>query len=154
MKILFAPIFFLASVVLNASSQQGSTDNQRCQLFSKLHFKHGSATIIVKAKIKGVFRSPDQPVFSLLARGKYLVFKEYFSTCCGGTSINFIPEDCSEAYDSTVRRNIKFDIYHFKNDDTIYLTCIVFEKFKDPDSKYFFVIDNISAMPPKNKKAT
>jgi hypothetical protein len=123
---------------------------QPCEFLKPLHFKSGSAKVVVKASFRGFFRSPDESIVYKLSKKKYIRYKDYFSRCCGGSSISFIPESCENACEATIRKGIKFNLNSLKPGDVLFLTCIVFENFKGFDSKYFFLIDNISYKIPKN----
>lgn len=123
------------------AQEQKKAVRKVCNFLGPLQFKNGMATVVVKAVYNDFFRSPDEPLFQELTKQKKLLHKDYFSSCCGGSSIGFTPEKCSAEYSGTIRKGINPGPIKFGQ--TVYLTCLVFEGQYDSGVP-FFLINNIS----------
>jgi hypothetical protein len=129
------------------------TYGRECDFFGPLKFKNGMATVIIKATYRDLFKSPEDLTVKQLEKQKKIRYKDYFPDCCDGSSIGFVPENCSFEYGATMRGKIKFDINHCKQGQTLYLTCIVFSGVKHGKDMPFFVISDISLKDVRKPKS-
>jgi len=134
-------VFVLLIASNSCAQQQEQSGKKLCDFFGPLHFKNGTATVVVKAVCNDFLRSPPEPLFQGVNKTKKLLYKDYFSSCCGGSAIAFTPENCSMEYSGTIRKGI--DPGPIKFGQTVYLTCLVFEGQYDSGVP-FFLINNIS----------
>jgi len=149
-KNIACTLLLLIAISASALAQQDSRDSLPCDFVKLLPFKNGKAIVIVKATYRSMFRSPEDLVFKKLAKRKILRYSDYFSPCCDGAALAFVPQNCSTEYYANLRKYIKFDINNFKIGSTFYLTCIFFEGIYNFKNLPFFVITEITATPPAN----
>lgn len=142
-------LFILLLLVSQAFAQKPNTVKP-CESLQGLHYKNGKARVTLKVRYGSIFRSPDEPVLQYLAQRRRLKYSNYIKSCCGGTAIDFIPEDCSTRMEATIRCNFKFNRYNLKAGKTIYLHCTAYNHIPVYVRSItpFVVIDNISFSKP------
>jgi hypothetical protein len=142
-KYIYGVVMLL--LISSSALAQGKLDQGDCDFFGPLHFKNGKASVIIKVTFKEFFRSGDEPLFTKLEKEKKLRSSDYFTRCCGGSAISFIPENCSKmCYGVMIQKKMNFDINLAKPGNILYLTCIVYEGEKSFDNFTFFTVNNIS----------
>jgi len=151
MKKFVLIITLLIAVKFNALAQTPAinTPVEKCSFLQPLIFKNGRAIVIIKATYKYMFRSPEEELFHKLEKKKILIYKDYFSNCCGGSEIDFIPENCSKDYHAAMLQKFLFDINKVKQGETLYLTLTAFKNEYRDDKLPFFVISGISLKDPE-----
>jgi hypothetical protein len=124
---------------------QEKLNEKECDFLSSLHFKNGKATVIVKAIYKEINRSGAEPIFANLEKKKKLRLRDYFTRCCGGGEIVFMPEHCSKMYRGVmIQKKMNFNINLAKDGDVLYLSCVVYEGEKDFNNLPLFTVNDIS----------
>jgi hypothetical protein len=123
-------------------SAQKSKNKQPCDFLGPLHFINGKATVVIKASFFDFLMAHDDPWFVELVKKKKLKYNDYFARCCVGSAISFVPENCTFEYSGTIK--IGAYIGNASFEQTVYLTCVVFEGVTDNRGIPYFVIDGVS----------
>lgn len=146
----YLPVLFLLFFGTEVFAQTIDTA-KTCNFLGSLRYKDGKAKVVVKAVYHYMFRSPDEPILQYLKRHKRLKYSDYIRSCCGGTAIEFVPENCTAHGEATLHYGIRIDLNNLKEGTTLYLYCSV---YKNIDKRYwngkmpYFVIDNITLTKP------
>jgi hypothetical protein len=147
-KLISAILLISFSINVNA---QSLVNDSNCNFLKNVRFKNGIDTLVIKACFKDINPLPSSGYLDELK--EYGINKNKFNY-----QLVFEPENCSKEYigpssASNVNKILRKNPYPLFLTLTVYVTCVVFEKYSyDNEGAPYFVVIKIATKKPAGFK--
>jgi hypothetical protein len=141
---------------LNTMAQSMPVQHPSCDFITKIKFKNGKDTIVIKAVYNDFLKSAAYPVLKALDKEKKLRYSDFGYNKrepLTSSAIAFTPENCTKSYIGTVRKkdlnNKEISMNTMPIGTVLYLTCVFFEskKWEYNGVPFFVIIEVVKEKP-------